>query len=120
MNKKQQEHFRKLLNLWKKTLYAERDTTVAHMQDEAMNRPDPLDRASIEEEYTIELRTRDRERKFLRKVGEALESLDNGEYGYCNDCGAEIGIRRLEARPTATQCIDCQTSEEIREKQTSG
>lgn len=118
MNENQQQHFRQLLNLWKEQIQQERDTTVQHMQDEAMNRPDPVDRASLEEEYTLELRARDRDRKFLKKIEESLELLDNGDYGYCEDCGAEIGIRRLEARPTATQCIDCKTFDELKEKQT--
>lgn len=118
MNDEQIGHFHKILNLWKEQLYVDRDFTVQHMQDDAMNFPDPLDRASLEEEYTLELRARDRERKFIKKIDEALESIEHGDYGYCEDCGAEIGIRRLEARPTATQCIDCKTIDEIREKQT--
>jgi DnaK suppressor protein len=120
MNEKQLEHFRKILNLWKEQLYAERDVTVQHMQDEALVFADPVDRASIEEEYTLELRARDRERKFIKKIDEALSRIDQGEYGYCDVCDAEIGIKRLEARPTATQCIDCKTIDEIREKQTGG
>lgn len=118
MNDKQREHFRRILLLWKQQLFAERDSTVMHMQDEVMNFPDPLDRASLEEEYTLELRARDRERKFIKKIDEALERIDAGDYGYCIDCDAEIGIRRLEARPTATQCIDCKTIDEIKERQT--
>lgn len=118
MSDSQQAHFRDLLQLWKEQIQEERNTTVQHMQDEAMNRPDPVDRASLEEEYTLELRARDRDRKFLKKIEESLELLDTGEYGYCEDCGAEIGIRRLEARPTATQCIDCKTFDELKEKQT--
>jgi len=86
------------------------------MQDEAANFPDPNDRATQEEEFTLELRTRDRERKLIKKIEESLIDLDKGDYGYCESCGVEIGIRRLEARPTATLCIDCKTLDEIREK----
>lgn len=93
------------------------DRTVHHMQDEATNFPDPNDRASQESEFSLELRTRDRERKLIKKIDEATSRLDNGEYGFCDACGVEIGIRRLEARPTATLCIDCKTLDEIREKQ---
>ncbi|MDO9371146.1 MAG: RNA polymerase-binding protein DksA [Gammaproteobacteria bacterium] len=117
MNEKQTEHFRRVLHAWKRQLMEEVDRTVHHMQDEAANYPDPNDRASQEEEITLELRARDRERKLIKKIDEALASLDQGEYGYCDICGVEIGIRRLEARPTATQCIDCKILEEIREKQ---
>lgn len=120
MNDKQLEHFRQILNLWKQQLLEEFDRVKHHMQDDAANYPDPLDRASQEEEFNLELRARDRERKLVKKIDEALENIENHEYGYCVDCGAEIGIRRLEARPTATQCIDCKTFEEIREKQTGG
>jgi DnaK suppressor protein len=87
------------------------------MQDEAANFPDPNDRATQESEFSLELRTRDRERKLIKKIDSTLEKLDNHEYGYCESCGVEIGIRRLEARPTATLCIDCKTLDEIREKQ---
>ncbi|OGO96121.1 MAG: RNA polymerase-binding protein DksA [Coxiella sp. RIFCSPHIGHO2_12_FULL_44_14] len=117
MNEKQLDHFRKILNDWKKQLMEEVDTTVVHLKEEAASYPDPLDRASQEEGFNLELRTRDRERKFIKKIEQALDAIDEGEYGYCEDCGAEIGIRRLEARPTATKCIDCKTFEEIREKQ---
>ena len=117
MNDSQIEHFRSILNNWKSELISEVDKTVHQMQDEAANYPDPNDRASQEEEITLELRARDRERKLIKKIDEALASLDQGEYGYCDICGVEIGIRRLEARPTATQCIDCKILEEIREKQ---
>ena len=120
MNDKQLEHFRQILMLWKNQLMEEVDRTVHHMQDDAANFPDPLDRASQENDFSIELRARDRERKLIKKIDDAIERIDNGEYGYCIDCGAEIGIGRLEARPTATQCIDCKTIEEIREKQTGG
>jgi DnaK suppressor protein len=93
------------------------DRTVTHMKDDAINYPDPNDRASQEEEFRLELRTRDRERKLLKKIEEALQLLNDKEYGYCDVCGVEIGLRRLEARPTATLCIDCKTLDEIREKQ---
>jgi DnaK suppressor protein len=119
MNEKQTEHFRDILLAWKRELMEEVDRTVHHMQDEAANFPDPNDRATQESDFSMELRARDRERKLIKKIDESLMNLDNDEYGYCEACGVEIGIRRLEARPTATQCIDCKTLEEIREKQMS-
>ena len=93
------------------------DRTVHHMKDEAANFPDPNDRASQESEFSLELRTRDRERKLIKKIEQTLNKLDSHEYGYCDSCGVEIGIRRLEARPTANLCIDCKTLEEIKERQ---
>ncbi len=111
------EHFRNILVSWQKELMEEVDRTVHHMQDEAANFPDPNDRATQESEFTMELRTRDRERKLIKKIKESLDMLDAGEYGYCEQCGIEIGIRRLEARPTANLCIDCKTLDEIRERQ---
>jgi DnaK suppressor protein len=117
MNEKQVEHFRQILGGWKLQLMEEVDRTLHHMQDEAANFPDPNDRATQESEFTLELRTRDRERKLIRKIDEALMSLDGGDYGFCEACGVEIGIRRLEARPTATLCYDCKVLDEIREKQ---
>jgi DnaK suppressor protein len=117
MNEKQTEHFRQILLAWKRELMEEVDRTVHHMQDEAANFPDPNDRATQESDFSMELRTRDRERKLIKKIDESLMNLENDEYGYCEACGVEIGIRRLEARPTATQCIDCKTLDEIREKQ---
>jgi DnaK suppressor protein len=117
MNDEQVEHFRNILLAWKRELMEEVDRTVHHMQDEAANFPDPNDRATQESEFSMELRARDRERKLIKKIDEALMNLDNDEYGYCEACGVEIGIRRLEARPTATLCIDCKTLDEIREKQ---
>ncbi len=117
MNEAQSEHFHQILLQWKQDLMEEVDRTLHHMQDDAANFPDPNDRASQESEFSLELRTRDRERKLLKKINEALEKLDAGDYGYCESCGIEIGIRRLEARPTATQCVDCKTLDEIREKQ---
>ena len=119
MNARMKLHFREILQAWKKELMEEVDRTVHHMQDEAANFPDPNDRASQESEFSMELRTRDRERKLLKKINESLDLLDEGEYGYCESCGIEIGVRRLEARPTATLCIDCKTLDEIREKQRS-
>jgi DnaK suppressor protein len=120
MNAEQLAHFRALLNRWKQELMEEVDRTVHHMQDESANLPDPADRATQEEEFTFELRTRDRERKLIKKIDQALEALDDNDYGYCESCGVEIGIRRLEARPTATLCIDCKTLDEIKEKQLRG
>ncbi|ADJ27700.1 RNA polymerase-binding protein DksA [Nitrosococcus watsonii] len=117
MSEPQIEHFQELLLNWRQRLMEEVDRTVHQMQDEAANFPDPSDRASQEEEFTLALRARDRERKLIGKINERLRSLDIGDYGYCDGCGAEIGIRRLEARPTATLCIDCKTLDEIKEKQ---
>ena len=117
MNPAQVEHFREQLINWKQSLMEEVERTVHHMQDEASNFPDPNDRATQEEEFALELRTRDRERKLIRKIDESLMMLDSGDYGYCEICGGEIGIQRLEARPTATLCIDCKTLDEIKEKQ---
>lgn len=116
MNPNQIAHFRMILEGWKRQLMNNVDETVHHMQDEAANFPDPNDRASQESEFAMELRTRDRERKLIKKIDESLDDLEE-DYGYCSHCGVEIGIRRLEARPTATQCIDCKTLNEIREKQ---
>lgn len=117
MNAKQSQHFRKLLIDWKQTLMEEVERTVHHMQDEASNFPDPNDRATQEEEFALELRTRDRERKLIKKINESLITLETGDYGYCEVCGVEIGVKRLEARPTATLCIDCKTIDEIKERQ---
>lgn len=117
MNESQEAHFRAILNDWKKELMEEVDRTMHYMQDEAANFPDPNDRASQESDFTLELRARDRERKLIKKIDEALQRLERHEYGDCESCGVEIGIRRLEARPTATLCIDCKTLDEIREKQ---
>ena len=117
MNEKQVKHFHNILMTWKKELMEEVDRTVHHMQDEASNFPDPNDRATQESEFSMELRARDRERKLIKKIEESIRNLDNDEFGYCEACGVEIGIRRLEARPTATLCIDCKILDEIREKQ---
>lgn len=117
MNEAQKDHFRQILTTWKQQLMEEVDSTIHHLQEEAANFADPSDRASQEEEFSLELRTRDRERKLIKKINEAMESIDEDDYGYCETCGIEIGIRRLEARPTATMCIDCKTLAEIKEKQ---
>ena len=117
MNENQVMHFQDILEDWKHDLMQEVDRTVHHMQDEAANFPDPNDRASQESEFAMELRTRDRERKLIKKIDESLSYLETGDYGYCEDCGIEIGVRRLEARPTANLCIDCKSLEEIRERQ---
>jgi len=117
MSDEMRAHFTNILNVWKKELMEEVDRTVTHMKDEAANFPDPADRASQEEEFSLELRTRDRERKLIKKIDEIIELIKEDEYGWCDACGVEIGIRRLEARPTATLCIDCKTLAEIKEKQ---
>ena len=117
MNEQQVEHFRNILLAWKKELMEEVDRTVHHMQDDAANFPDPNDRATQESEFSMELRARDRERKLIKKIEESMQNLENEEYGYCEACGVEIGVRRLEARPTATLCIDCKILDEIKEKQ---
>lgn len=117
MNEAQLQHFSAILNNWKSELMQEVDRTVHHMQDEAANFPDPNDRATQESEFSLELRTRDRERRLIKKIDDSLKDIESGDYGFCETCGIEIGIRRLEARPTATLCIDCKTLDEIREKQ---
>jgi DnaK suppressor protein len=117
MSSKMRQHFIKILTMLRQQIMEGADRTVTHMKDDAINYPDPNDRASQEEEFRLELRTRDRERKLLKKIEEALQLLNDKEYGYCEVCGVEIGLRRLEARPTATLCIDCKTLDEIREKQ---
>ena len=117
MSDEMRAHFTFILNQWKKELMEEVDRTVHHMQDEAANFPDPADRASQEEEFSLELRARDRERKLIKKIDETLQLIEDNDYGWCDSCGVEIGIRRLEARPTATLCIDCKTLAEIKEKQ---
>ena len=120
MSEAQIAHFSEILNAWKMELMSEVDRTVDHMKDEAANFPDPADRATQEEEFSLELRTRDRERKLIKKIDDTLTLMSSGEYGYCDTCGVEIGLRRMEARPTATQCIDCKSLDEIKEKQTRG
>ena len=120
MNDEQIEHFRGLLLQWRGELVDEVSRTVTHMKDEASNFPDPADRATQEEEFSLELRTRDRERKLIKKIDTTLENLQNDDYGYCDACGVEIGVQRLEVRPTATLCIDCKTLAEIKERQELG
>ncbi len=120
MNETQRDHFRAILLNWKSELMQEVDRTVNHMKDEAANFPDPADRATQEEEFSLELRTRDRERKLIKKIDSTMELIEQNDYGFCEACGVEIGIQRLEARPTATQCIDCKTLAEIKEKQEMG
>ncbi|MEE9346159.1 MAG: RNA polymerase-binding protein DksA [Methylococcales bacterium] len=117
MNAPQHDHFKEILTNWKQSLMSGVDDTVLHMKDDAANYPDPNDRASQESDFSIELRTRDRERKLIKKIDESLRNIESDDYGYCEDCGTDIGVRRLEARPTATLCIDCKTRDEIREKQ---
>jgi DnaK suppressor protein len=117
MSKEQLEHFRNILNGWKRDLMEEVDRTVSHMKDEAANFPDPNDRATQEEEFSLELRTRDRERKLIRKIDEALKRVEDGSYGYCLETGEEIGVKRLEARPVATLTIEAQERRERRERQ---
>ncbi len=117
MNDQQRDHFRKILNAWKGELSMDIDRTVHTMQDEVTMFADPNDRASQESDMALELRNRDRERKLIKKIDETLAKIDANEYGYCESCGVEIGLKRLEARPTATLCIDCKTLDEIRERQ---
>ncbi len=117
MNKEQLQHFSRILRNWKRDLMVEVDRTVLHMKDEAANFPDPNDRATQEEEFSLELRTRDRERKLIRKIDEALKRTEDGSYGYCLETGEEIGIKRLEARPVATLSVEAQERRERREKQ---
>jgi len=117
MSNKQLRHFQKILNAWKRELMFEVDRTVHHMQDEAANFPDPNDRATQESEFGLELRTRDRERKLLRKIDSALARVDEGSYGYCEETGEEIGLKRLEARPVATLCLEAQERRELAERQ---
>jgi DnaK suppressor protein len=117
MSADQLDHFRQILQNWKQDLMEEVDRTVSHMKDEAANFPDPNDRATQEEEFSLELRTRDRERKLIRKIDEALKRIEDGSYGYCLETGEQIGIKRLEARPVATLSIEAQERRERREKQ---
>ena len=120
MGVQQRQHFKEILAEWKGQLMQEVDRTVSHMKDDAANFPDPADRATQEEEFSLELRTRDRERKLIKKIDETMEKIDQDDYGFCEACGIEIGIKRLEARPTATLCIDCKTLDEIKERQELG
>ncbi|BAX54177.1 RNA polymerase-binding transcription factor DksA [Photobacterium damselae subsp. piscicida] len=120
MGEAQLEHFRKILDAWRNQLREEVGRTVNHMQDEAANFPDPVDRAAQEEEFSLELRNRDRERKLIKKIEKTLQRIEDDDFGFCDSCGIEIGIRRLEARPTAELCIDCKTLAELKEKQMAG
>lgn len=117
MSDAQREHFKKILLAWKQELMEEVDRTVLHMKEDASNFADPSDRATQEEEFSLELRTRDRERKLIKKIDKTIDAIEQDDYGFCESCGVEIGIRRLEARPTATLCIDCKTLAEIKESQ---
>ena len=117
MSKEQLEHFRMILSTWKQDLMQEVDRTMLHMKDEAANFPDPNDRATQESEFSLELRTRDRERKLIRKIDEALKRIEDGSYGYCLETGEPIGVKRLEARPVATLSVEAQERRERREKQ---
>ena len=117
MNDKQLAYFRKMLEDMKRELSQDIDRTVHTMQDEATIFADPNDRASQESDMSLELRNRDRERKLIKKIDETIQRIDAGEYGYCDSCGVEIGLKRLEVRPTATLCIDCKTLDEVRERQ---
>jgi DnaK suppressor protein len=117
MSKEQLDHFRRILASWKQDLMQEVDRTMLHMKDEAANFPDPNDRATQESEFSLELRTRDRERKLIRKIDEALKRIEDGSYGYCLETGEPIGVKRLEARPVATLSVEAQERRERREKQ---
>ncbi|MBT5032467.1 MAG: RNA polymerase-binding protein DksA [Proteobacteria bacterium] len=119
MSDKQREHFRAILRAWRKSLVDDVSRTLHNMQDENINHPDPTDRASQETDMSLELRNRDRERKLLKKIDETISRIDGDDYGWCESCGVEIGIQRLEARPTAEQCVDCKTLNEIKERQMS-
>lgn len=120
MSDKQLEHFKTLLLNWKSELLAEAERTKDYINEETNAMADINDRATQEEEFALALRTRDRERKLVRKIEKSIAEIETGDYGYCETCGTEIGLRRLEARPTATQCIDCKTMSEIKEKQNQG
>ncbi len=116
MNDKQLKHFYNILTNWKQKLMEAVDKTVHLMQDETQNAADPADRATQEEEFSLQLRARDRERKLIKKIEQTIMLIENKDYGFCDNCGEEIGIKRLEARPTANMCIECKTLDEIREK----
>lgn len=120
MGSEMKAHFKMILNNWKQELMEEADRTKMHMQTDAENYADPNDRASQEEEFSLELRTRDRERKLIKKIEKTIELIEKDDYGFCDTCGIEIGVRRLEARPTADLCIDCKTLAEIKERQIGG
>jgi DnaK suppressor protein len=116
MNEAQKDHFRSVLEGWKQSIVTEIQKTVSNLQGEQLNLPDMADRASQEEEFALELRARDREAKLLRKIDKSIRLIDDDDYGFCDSCGVEIGIRRLEARPTADLCIECKELEEIKER----
>ena len=120
MNANQKKHFENILQAWKDALHEEQEKTENLIQTDQGNFPDSIDRASKEEEFMLELRKRDRERKLISKIEQSMKDLSDNFYGFCETCSIEIGIKRLEARPTATQCIDCKTIEEIKEKQQYG
>ncbi|MDV7104444.1 RNA polymerase-binding protein DksA [Vibrio sp. TH_r3] len=120
MSPEQMAHFAKILGAWRDQLRDEVERTVHHMQDEAANFPDPVDRASQEEEFSLELRNRDRERRLIKKIEKTLKKIEEDDFGFCESCGVEVGIRRLEARPTADLCIDCKTLAEMKERQMQG
>ncbi len=120
MSEEQKEHFRDILERWKDSLLSKIDETVSHLKDESGQLSDLNDRASQEEEFSLELQARNREAKLVARISSALEAIEHNDYGYCEECGVEIGIRRLEARPTASLCIDCKTLEEIKEKRANG
>ena len=117
MNAKQLAHFRKMLDAWKTELSQDIDSTLHSMQDEETVLADPNDRATLESDMALELRNRDRERKLIKKINETIARIDSEDYGYCESCGVEIGLERLQARPTAALCVECKTREEIRERQ---
>ncbi len=119
MGPRQLEHFEAILRAWQAELTDETSRTVHNIQDETANHPDPTDRASQETDMALELRGRDRDRKLIKKIESSISCLSGGDFGYCENCGEEIGLKRLEARPTANLCIDCKTLDEIREKQLS-
>ena len=120
MSDAQLTHFENILKAWKQQLAGDDESTKTYIQDESAALSDTNDRATQEEEFALALRTRDRERKLIRKIDKSLAEISNGDYGFCETCGVEIGLRRLEARPTATQCIDCKTLAEIKERQNWG
>ena len=120
MSAAMKKHFNAVLIEWREHLRDEMQKTFDHLKNKGESYADPIDRASQEEEFAFELRTRDRERKLLNKIASSLEQIKQDDYGYCYACGIEIGVKRLEARPTATHCIDCKTLDEIKEKQLGG
>jgi DnaK suppressor protein len=120
MSAAMKKHFHAVLIDWREHLKDEMQKTFDHLKNKGESYADPIDRASQEEEFAFELRTRDRERKLITKIAMSLDQIKQDDYGYCYACGIEIGVKRLEARPTATHCIDCKTLDEIKEKQLGG